>query len=72
MPSVYLEIDVLIDPSEPWREIMVAQMGDLDFESFLYTDRGFRAYIPESNFLKDEFEKLSLFSQKDILSLIHI
>ena len=66
MPYVYLEIDVLIDPSEPWREIMVAYMGDLDFESFLYTDMGFRAYIPETNFLKDEFEKLSLFSQKDI------
>ena len=63
MSYVYLELDVSINPIEPWRPIMIAHMGELSFESFLNTKKGFKAYIPDSNFSKDEFERLSLFKK---------
>ena len=67
MSYVYLELDVSINPIEPWRPIMIAHMGELSFESFLNTKKGFKAYIPDSNFSKDEFERLSLFKKKMFL-----
>jgi len=66
MSYVYLELDVSINPIEPWRPIMIAHMGKLSFESFLNTKKGFKAYIPDSNFSKDEFERLSLFKKKNV------
>ena len=68
MSYVYLELDVSINPIEPWRPIMIAHMGELSFESFLNTKKGFKAYIPDSNFSKDEFERLSLFKKMFLLS----
>ena len=68
MQSVYLEVDISIDPIEPWRAIMVAQMSDFGFESFLDTEKGFKAYMLKSAFSKNEFERLSLFSKEDILT----
>ena len=67
MSYVYLEIDVSIYPIEPWGEIMIAQMGDFGFESFLDTEKGFKAYMPKSYFSKNEFERLPLFSKEDVL-----
>ena len=67
MSSVYLEIDVSINPIEPWGEIMIAQMSDYGFESFLDSEKGFKAYMLKSAFSKNEFERLSLFSKEDVL-----
>lgn len=67
MSSVYLEIDVSINPIEPWGAIMIAQMSDFGFESFLDTEKGFKAYMLKSAFSKNEFERLSMFSKEDVL-----
>ena len=67
MSSVYLEIDVSINPIEPWGAIMIAQMSDFGFESFIDTEQGFKAYMLKSAFSKNEFERLSLFSKEDVL-----
>ena len=55
MSSVYLEIDVSIEPIEPWGVIMIAQMSDFGFESFLETEKGFKGYMPKSAFSKNKF-----------------
>ena len=67
MSSVYLEIDVSIEPIEPWGVIMIAQMSDFGFESFLETEKGFKGYMPKSAFSKNKFERLSMFSKEDVL-----
>ena len=54
MSSVYLEIDVSIEPIEPWGVIMIAQMSDFGFESFLETEKGFKAYMLKSAFSINE------------------
>jgi ribosomal protein L11 methyltransferase len=45
----YLELNIRIVPREPWSEIVVAQLANLGFESFLDTDKGVAAYGPEND-----------------------
>ena len=44
----FIEINVQCDP--PFREILIAEMGELDFETFMDTEVGFEAYIQEEKF----------------------
>lgn len=44
----YIEINVHCDP--PFREILIAEMGELDFDSFVETEVGFEAYIEDDKF----------------------
>jgi len=44
----FIEIKVHCD--EPFRDILIAEMGELEFDSFVETEVGFDAYIPEFNF----------------------
>lgn len=40
----YLELTVNLSPREPWAEILVAQLADVGFESFVDTETGIQAY----------------------------
>lgn len=40
----YLELTVNIQPRNPWAEILVSQLAELGFESFVDTDSGILAY----------------------------
>ena len=44
----YILINVHCD--EPFRDILIAEMGQLDFDSFVETEEGFEAYIEEETF----------------------
>jgi ribosomal protein L11 methyltransferase len=66
MAVTYLEIEVTLKPVEPWRPIMIHEMGALGFESFVDTSKGFKAYIPEDDFLKKDFLRLHVFDLKEI------
>ena len=43
-----IELTIELNPIEPWSEILVAELSDLGFESFVNTDTGIIAYAPES------------------------
>ncbi len=44
----YIQITVNCDP--PFRDILIAEMGELAFDSFVETETGFEAYAPEDDF----------------------
>lgn len=44
----FIQVNVHCD--SPYAEILMAEMGELDFESFVETETGFEAYIPEEKF----------------------
>lgn len=44
----YTQVNVHCDP--PYAEILMAEMGELAFESFVEKETGFEAYIPETQF----------------------
>ena len=41
----YFKCDFRIAPILPFRDILIAQLGDLGFESFIETETGFDAYV---------------------------
>ncbi|TSJ41251.1 50S ribosomal protein L11 methyltransferase [Fluviicola chungangensis] len=42
----YFELTVNIEPREPWADILVAELAELGFESFVETESGIQAYAP--------------------------
>jgi len=53
MIQTYISYDFTIEPLEPTRDILVAELGNLGFESFTETDKGLVAYIPKSDWFAD-------------------
>lgn len=46
-------MNIKLNPLDPWRDILIAQLADIGFESFEETLEGFNAYIPESEYRED-------------------
>jgi len=57
----YIELCCTVDPLEPWREILIAQLAEAGFESFEETPNGLNAYIQGALFDNDSLaEALSI------------
>lgn len=50
MSLTYLEYDFKVNPAQPGIEILIAQLGQLGFESFVEYGTGVKAYIQENDF----------------------
>ena len=46
----YIKVDFTIRPPEPFRDILIASLSEAGFESFMETETGLQAFIPESSF----------------------
>lgn len=42
----YFELTVEISPREPWADILIAELAEFGFESFVETETGIQAYAP--------------------------
>lgn len=54
MDNIYIEYNFNIQPKEPATEILIAELGNLNFESFIENENGLTAYIQKNDF----FEKI--------------
>lgn len=45
MPTIYLGYHFTVEPKEPGTEILIAELGETPFESFIETENGVSAYI---------------------------
>lgn len=54
---IYTEVEVKVQPLEPFRDIFIAQLGALGFESFSETSVGFQAYIIREDFNEVEVKE---------------
>ncbi len=59
----YIELDIELNPRSPWSEILVAQLGEIGFDSFVDTENGVKAYIPNKDWEKLEGFKENLSEQ---------
>jgi ribosomal protein L11 methyltransferase len=53
MIQTYIAYHFIINPIEPAREILIAELGSKAFESFSETELGVTAYIPKSDWYED-------------------
>jgi ribosomal protein L11 methyltransferase len=49
----YIEIEVCVSPRQPGADLLVSELADAGFESFVDTNEGFMAYIPKADFSDD-------------------
>ncbi len=54
----WTEVDLLIDPPDPWRDIAVAELGELGYDMFEETPEGVKAYIHTDRFDRAALEGL--------------
>ena len=53
----YYKISINITPLEEWlRDVLVAQLGEIGFDSFMETETGTDAFIPVASFKEADFE----------------
>lgn len=57
----YLEIDFTLKPNGHGRDILLAMLDSMGYDSFQETPEGLKAYILEEDFDKDELESLFMF-----------
>ena len=50
----YIEIELNFEEVHPWQDIATALLAEIDFESFVNTDTGLKAYIPKNLFTGTE------------------
>lgn len=43
----YFELTINLEPVEPWRDILISQLAEVGFESFVETKSGLQAYVSE-------------------------
>lgn len=61
----YIELKATITPLLIGREILVAQLAEIGFESFVETEQGLEAYVTENQFSEAELASLAIFSNPE-------
>ncbi len=61
MPStIYIEYSFKIEPLQPGSEILIAELGEAGFESFVESDDGILAYIQKADWLPGLLESIHI------------
>ena len=64
----YTEVTFTITPSsEAIADVLIAELSQIGYDGFSYTDQGFTAYIPSQDYNRktlDELELLQYFSEQ--------
>ena len=65
MALVYLEYDFKVNPLQPATDILIAELGEAGFESFVETDSGVLAYILKSEWKEGVLDDLFILESPD-------
>lgn len=60
----YVEFEAEILPLEIGREVLIAELAELGFESFVNTEKGIQAYIPSQDYNEGLIKGLSIISNE--------
>ena len=65
MDKIYIEYQFKINPKEPATEILIAELGNLNFESFLETEEGLTAYIQKEDWHTNILDEVFILQSKE-------
>lgn len=60
MSNIYIGYHFSVDPKEPGSEILIAQLGETPFESFIETENGFSAYVQKQFWSENILEDIQI------------
>ena len=61
----YIEFSATIVPLEVGRDILVAELSEIGYESFVETEQGLEAYIQSSFFNDNDIKKLRIIKNSE-------
>lgn len=61
-----LELTIALTPTEPWSEILIAELADRGFDGFVQTANGIQAYANASVDAKEIMESISLLEMNEV------
>lgn len=61
----YIQFVAKVSPLVMGREILIAELAEIGFESFVDTEDGFEAYIQETDFDESNIKEISLLSNDE-------
>lgn len=62
----YLEFDFQVSPTEPWSEILMAELIQVGFDSFTETPKGILAYVQQDLFDENQLKQLWLLDHQEV------
>lgn len=65
MQQTYIEYNFTISPLQPASEILIAQLGLVNFESFVETETGLQAYIQKMDWTENILENVQILSSEE-------
>jgi len=72
MSNIYLGFHFKVDPKELGSEILVAELGEKPFESFIETELGVIAYIQKEFYTKDVLDDIFILTSPEFTISYHI
>ncbi|MBL4625155.1 MAG: 50S ribosomal protein L11 methyltransferase [Flavobacteriales bacterium] len=54
----YFEVNIVINPVHPWRDLINSDLGELNYETFVETEQGVQAFIRVEDYSKDNLKSL--------------
>lgn len=65
MQNIYIGYHFQVEPKELGSEILIAELGELPFDSFIETENGFSAYIPKDDWNENILEDIYILTNPD-------
>lgn len=65
MSNLYLGYHFTVEPKEPGTEILIAQLEDTPFESFIETEEGLSAYIQKQYWTENVLQDISILDSEE-------
>ena len=65
MQDNFIEYQFSVQPLQPGTDILIAELGELGFESFLETNEGLLAYIKKSEWDSDRLKAVTILNNSD-------
>ncbi|WP_420400538.1 50S ribosomal protein L11 methyltransferase [Flagellimonas sp.] len=66
MSSIYIEYQFKIQPATPWTEILIAELGEAGFESFVEEDGLLLGYILKSDWRENILDAISTLNNDEV------
>ena len=66
MSHTYLEYHFKVNPPQPWTEILIAELGELGFESFVEQEDGVKAYIQKGDWNEGILDGVFVLSSSEV------
>ncbi len=65
MDNIYIEYNFTVSPKEPAIEILIAELGNVGFESFVENEEGVTAYIQKQDWNKNILESIFVLNSNE-------